>query len=319
MRYTSTFSSESGNVINCGFSQNMLFTIGDIHASNIIPWARMYRQVRLRRIRIRITGYRTDRVVTGNTTLSTSRATNEQNATLGVIPYRRLGGEMVFLATNKCGVVPEESVGTLELQNGSWTNHTGYGLLNENRRLRRHCRWRSNVAFGMRPVYLSFTPGIPYPKRAWAPRYLVGQSSEPENSGIIYPNWDTNFSTNLSNMQNMTMKASPWMDMVAPAGSASSTPNMGAAAVSSAGNILEDPLTSFGDFADRWWAQPYLGLYVGLQGQTATMWPSNLRYTISYDLQFRGFRNWDTVSNGGTPFPYFKDYGLIPNIRNSNW
>lgn len=295
----------------------MLFTIANVPAADFIPLATMYRQVRVRRIRIRITGYHTSRVGGVTYTSTTDAAQAERRAREGFQLSRKLGGEMVFLPTHRCGIVPDQNVSTTELGNGLWTQSTGYGLIKTNTRLRRMARWRTGVAFGMRPVYLSFTPTIPYPRKAWAPRSLEGTGSANENRGLLYPVGGTNNTANLSNERNFTLRACPWMDMVSPAGATSATADGGASMAASYGNILSTG--SFTDYAIPWALQPMLGLYVGLQGQTATVWPANLRHSISYQLEFRGFRQWETANDFGEPRAYFKEFGLFPTIRNFNF
>lgn len=159
--YNGLASTQTSNMWNCGVSMNMAFKLGDIGASSILPWAKLYSQVRCRRINIRLFAPR----FTRNTfhqeyTVGTPAATREA-LHHGIMTSNDLGGEMVFMCTKSTGVVEEERVENSELITGTWVNHTGYGQIRENARLRKRAAFRSGVAYGMRPVYFSFRPGVP--------------------------------------------------------------------------------------------------------------------------------------------------------------
>lgn len=320
VNYNGLASTSTSNMWNCGVSMNMAFKLGDIGASTILPWAKMYSQVRCRRINIRLFAPRYTRTTYHQRDAVATPAAARDTLHIGNMIYNDLGGEMVFMCTKSTGVVEEEKVETSELITGTWVNHTGYGQIKENPRLRKRAVFRSGVAYGMRPVYFSFRPGVPVTKSGPQQRELLGVDNfANELQGFLAPSTvNDSYSANQASASYYVMRAAPWMDTVMPTwGAKSNAAGGGASTVASHGNQLSTG--SYVDLTARWINTPLFGLYLGLQPQTSTMWPWNLRMTTSFSLEFRGFKNMDSLNNDGLPYEYHKEWGNLPTLRTSRW
>jgi len=318
--YTQTV---TGNVIPvqnfCGFSTNMVFRIGELYASNIIPWATIYKEIRVRRINLKII---CPRIVRTDNTLVPISADGSQNH--DVRPFRpggsyQRGGDMVFMCTRSTGPVAERQVSTTELNNGSWVQAAGYSFIRRNPRLRKRAQFRNDVAYGMRPVKYSFRPTVAVPRPTFAQPPLLGFGSSNEQLGYMDAPGATTFSRNPANSMGYKYTTAPWMEMVLPAFCAiSSAATAGATGASSAGNLTTSSGASYADLTNRWLQTPLFGFYAGLQPGTAQVWPRGLRIAISYDLEFRGFRNQEYAATAGGPPTYYKEWGPFPTVWNTS-
>lgn len=299
----------------CGFSTNMAFRIGELYSAQIIPWATIYKEIRVRRINVKVICPRIVRTDNGLVPIS---ADGSPNASLR--PFRpggsyQRGGDMVFMCTRSTGPVPERQVSTTELNNGSWVQAAGYAFIRRNPRLRKRAQFRNDVAYGMRPVKYSFRPTVAVSRPNYSQLPLLGTLNTNEMQGIMdVPGANLN-SRNPTTSMGYKYRTAPWMEMVLPAfTSVSSSANAGITGASSAGNITSTTTTSWNDLTNRWLLTPMFGFYAGLQPGTAQVWPRSMRVAISFDLEFRGFRNQEFAANAGGPPTYYKEWGPLPTV-----
>jgi len=329
-----------GNAIHCGYSQNSVFTIGELDASTILPWAQMYKYVRVKRIHCKYVHKRVMAVLgeSGNTTKSDgtlvtassvawfapSLATVDPITSVGRAyqpaqhQWRR-GGDMVWMCTKYTGPVPEESITNTQLTNGDWKHHVGYSIIKKNPQLRRRAVFRNDVAFGMRPVKFSFTPTVAVEKSTPSQAALLGTGPLNEQQGIIAPSdSQTTYSRNPASAIGYRYKKAGWMQMVMPHFSAASH-NTGQGGGYGTGSsplvVLSNTSTSWTDQVERWSKVPMFGMYMGLMPGTAEVWPRNLLEQVSFELEFKGLRNFETLDEDGLPAVYHKDWGLLPTAR----
>lgn len=326
--YTSASSSTTNNAPNCGFSQNECFRIGDITASVIIPWARMYRYVRLKKIHIKYTLRRSMMIGTHNppgaapvyANITAARAAANIGPALSGGPRR--GGDMVWMCTSRTGPVPDETVTQSELIAGIMPLHTAYAEIRKNPQLRRKAVFRNDVAFGMRPVKFSFTPTYAAARFNNSQAPLSGQDPRQEKQGLMSSNNSTGYSRNPSSSIGYRYKRASWVPMVMPHFPAKSSeetagiPGLSSTAIDGPLVLTSSSLSSaFEDQVGRWLESPYFGMFMGVQVGTADVWPRNLRRSVSYELEFKGLRNFEAINDLGQPQEYFKDWGLLPTAR----
>jgi len=328
-----------GNAIHCGFSQNTSFTIGELEASTILPWAQMYKYVRVKRIHCKYVHKRVMTVLgeSGNTTKSDG--TVLVNAAAWFAPGRdvqdpatsigrayqpsqhqwRRGGDMVWMCTKYTGPVPEEEITNTQLVSGDWKRHVGYSLIRKNPQLRRRAVFRNDVSFGMRPVKFSFTPTMAVAKSAPSETALLGTGPLNEQQGLIAPSDSfTTWARNPASSIGYRYKKAGWMPMVMPHFSAASS-NTGQGGGYGTGSsplvVLSSTNASWTDQVERWTKAPLFGMYMGLMPGTAEVWPRNLLEQVSFELEFKGLRNFETLDEDGLPLAYHKDWGLLPTAR----
>lgn len=325
---TTTLGTDVQNSQFCGFSMNETFTLGDLTATEILPWAKMYKYCRVRRIHIKISHKRVMPVYGGVGITSTSVTNNgaiyerQRTATTSLISQR--GGDMVFMCTNRTGPMVEEQTTDSELVNSQWQRRTGYALIRQNPQLRRKAVFRNDVAYGMRPIKFSFRPGVLIRNTRQEQMPLVGTGTEGnELQGLISRDTGLNDSRNPSSNAGWRYAPAGWWQMVMPqfpgkSSAASGGPgSLGAGAVGGSLTYLSEPTegATRWDPLRRWLEAALFGMYYGLQPGTALVWPTNLQKTIAFELEFKGLRNFNTTSNDGAPQPYFKDWGNLPTAR----
>jgi len=169
-------------------------------------------------------------------------------------------------------------------------------LIKKNPQLRRKAVFRNDVAYGMRPVKFSFSPSVAVEKRTPSQASLLGTGPLNEQQGLIAPSDSTTtYARNPASAIGYRYRKAGWMQMVMPAFSAASH-NTGQGAGYGSGNsplvIYDTTTASFADQIDRWAKVPLFGMYMGLMPGTAEVWPKQLLQQVSYELEFKGLRNY---------------------------
>lgn len=323
--FTNLLGTRAGNAYYCGLSQNETYRVGELNASTILPWAKMYRYIRVKKIHVKYVCKRVSMAVTGQSSYLQSTTTNTAIVENEVVPQTesvRRGGDMVWVCTNRTGPMVDEFVSDTDLLNDTWLKHTAYAEIRKNPQLRRKAVFRNDVAWGMRPVKFSFTPSVVVRKFNNSQLPLVGVGPSNEDQGILSVDTATNNSSNPSSAMGWRYSKAGWWPMVVntfPAVSSNASGGASSAAAGAAGAnlaILSNQAgTSYMDEVSRWVNAPMFGMFMGLQPTTGEVWPRNLLKQVSFELEFKGLRNFETVDNNGTPFPYFKDWGNLPTSR----
>lgn len=302
----------------CGFSSNEVFRVGDLASSVIIPWATIYKEIRVRRINVKFIAPRVLRTSSSAPVpFGNARVTSEAgNHRLQYPAAFQRGGDMVFMCTRTTGPVEEEVPSTVDLQSGSFTQSCGYALIKKNPRLRKRAVFRNDVAYGMRPVKFSFRPTVAYPRLGYAQPALLGTGTNNELQGLLDVAPSAANSRNPATGMGYTYKTAPWFDMVMPAFTArSNSADAGTTGSASYGNITTSTSPSWADLVLRWVSTPLFGMYTGLQPTTAQQWPTNMRRSVSFELEFRGLRVFDSTSFSGGFDTYYKEWGPLPTMH----
>lgn len=303
----------------CGFSSNEVFRIGDLASSVIIPWATIYKEIRVRRINVKFIYPRVMRTSTSALPIAYNADPQPLDASFHRMQQPAAfsrGGDMVFMCTRTTGPVEEEMPSTVDLQSGSFTQSCGYALIKKNPRLRKRAVFRNDVAYGMRPVKFSFRPTVAFPKLAYAQPALLGTGTNNEAQGLLDTAPSQANARNPSTAVGYTYRTAPWFPMVMPAFTGvSSLSNAGTTGQASYGNITSSTSPSWADQVLRWVSTPLFGMYMGLQPTTAQQWPTNMRRSVSFELEFRGLRVFDSTSFSGGFDTYYKEWGPLPTMH----
>lgn len=308
------------NAFNCGFSSNITYRLDDLAISiqQFRFQANLYSEYRVRRIhhkwwapriqKAAVSGYND-----GNQSLIQWTADKAVN-----IPMNARGGDMVWMCTRKTGHVPELNFLTADLDNGTWLNRTGYSMLKRSPKLRKRCQFRNNVAYGMRPVKFKFRPTILAPdRRPLQATSLMGTTTSTQTAGLLNnPSPGEGGTAPFFSDTQWKYVKMPWLPTVLMAAQGN-TYDGGPQNNAAAGNYLENSPANYPARLNRWHSMPMFGMYVGMQPQTTQSWPTNLRQSWSYELEFRKPRMYGPLSEfGDTPSgnPHFKEWGLIPSI-----
>lgn len=310
----------------CGYSQNEIYRVGELNASIIIPWAQMYRYVRVKKIHVKYVHKRSSQVIGYTAGISTAVTVGDALNENYEVPQQtavRSGGDMVFMCTSRTGPVPEEAVTDAQITSGDWIHASGYSLIRRDPRLRKKAVFRNDVAFGMRPVKFSFSPTCVVATNRGMQVPMLGNTDTAPTfyQGLVSRQLTGQDSINPSTSSRYVFRKAGWWPMVMPQlGPSSAIANGGRASyappgIAGQGLVIYSDGTYNRDEVGRWMLAPMFGMYMGLQPTTAAVWPHNLIKQISYELEFKGLRNMGTVNDTGQPVNYFKDWGLIPTAR----
>lgn len=289
-----------------GLTVNYAFSVGQIPATRFLLWSILYSQVRLRKVHFKMWSHQVTRVnslPTAAMSTATSQlvttfngvgAITESNPSVYRLPYNvaahERGGNLVAACTRFKGPVVEQEAVTNFIGSPDELYKTAYGQLKQDIRSRRSAQWRNDVAFGMRPIKFSFRPTMLNPKwnRNLALTQVVNSVAPagPDYNRLAGSQWK--------------YVPSQWLDMVVT----------DPATAGGAGFASTAHYTSTG-----WYDVPHFGVCVAIQPGSATVWPTNIRTQISYELEFRGPRNFIADAVSGGPGNFFTDWGNLPTFQ----
>lgn len=310
------------NAWNCGFSSNITYNLNQVVAmQDYQSFSRLYEEVRVKKIyhkwwapRVQLGAY------TGandaRTQMEPWSSQKENN-----VPINPRGGDMVWMCTKKTGPIEETVPNTLDLDDSRWLDHTGYGFLKRNPRYKRHCVFRNNVAYGMRPVVFKFSPTMVVPRKSTdMPAYngLLAVGTTYQTQGILATPDGTTGNAALPFHANVswTLRKMPWVKTL---WSAPVISDLSAPVRASAGNRTNTAPDSILARVNRWHTLPLFGMFHGMQPNTAMTWPRNVRQTFSFSLEFRKPRqSFNMDANGQQLDDYYREWGAIPTNGDPN-
>lgn len=309
------------NAWNCGFSSNITYNLNQVVAmQDYQSFSRLYEEVRVKKVYHKWWAPRVQLGAISGTDLARQALWGWSSERENNVPTNPRGGDMVWMCTKKTGPIEETVPDTLDLDDQRWLDHTGYGFLKRNPRYKRHCVWRNNVAYGMRPVVFKFTPTMLVPRKAYdMPVYnalsSIGNTAATE--GVLGDPAGTLAAANpLRGTPSWGFKKMPWVKTL---WSNFSLVNTDPSFLSSAGNRTNTAPDSLLARVNRWHTLPLFGMFHGMQPNTAMTWPRNVRQTFSFSLEFRKPRqSFNMDANGQQADGYYREWGMIPTNGDPN-
>lgn len=309
------------NAWNCGFSSNITYNLNQVVSmQDYQSFSRIYEEVRVKKIyhkwwspRIQLGAVQG--VNAGRTAVEGWSSERENN-----VPTNARGGDMVWMCTKKTGPIEETVPDTLDLDDQRWLDHTGYGFLKRNPRFKRHCVFRNNVAYGMRPVVFKFSPTMLVTRKGFdMPTYnsLLSIGTTAALEGVLTTPDGLNYGAHpYRPSYNWGFKKMPWIKTL---WSYANLDNASAGYRASAGNRTNTSPDSLLARVNRWHTLPLFGMYHGMQPNTAMTWPRNVRQTFSFSLEFRKPRQaFNMDANGQQADGYYREWGMVPTNGDPN-